>query len=191
MCRDELTKLTEKNGKLETDETNAKNIQSDVIMIDRYYTDVKQYNEKEQVLATKISKSGSTRNLQEAINELKILRSTLNNINNVLDKNQHELDEFKETLFKLQGQQNELTNEELNIKRKMQDEKGIIDKLKDLQNLEATLSLELDNAREAIEPIQENLEKCIKNLEHTKKQHNKNIENNRKEVRMPLYKLYN
>lgn len=181
-CRDELAKLTEKNGKLETDETNAKNIQSDVIMIDRYYNDLKQYNEKEQCLAIKLSKSGSTRNLQEAINEQKILRNTLNNISNVLDKNEHELNEFKETFFKLQGQQNKLKNEELNIKQKIQDEKGIIDKLKDLQNLEATFSLELDNAREAIEPVQENLEKCIKHLEHAKKQHNKIIENSRKEV---------
>ncbi|XP_060840875.1 DNA repair protein RAD50 [Rhopalosiphum padi] len=181
-CRDELTKLSDENGKLETNETNAKNIQSDVVMIDSFDNDVKRYLKEEQRLTTKMSESGSIRNLQETISEKNALKNTINEICNVLEKKQHALNEYTETLHKLQTQQNKITSDELNIKSKMQDEKSVIDKLKDLQNLEATLSLELDNARETIEPIQEKLNSCINTFEQTKKQQSRQIENNRREI---------
>lgn len=150
--------------------------------MDSFYNDIKRYKKEEERLVTKISASGFTRNLQEAIAEQNVLKNTINDICNILEKNQYELNEYNETLHKLQNQQNKLTNDELNLKSKMQDEKGIINKLNDLQNLEATLSLELDNAKETIEPIQEKLEMYVNKFEQTKKQHNKKIENNRKEV---------
>lgn len=153
--------------------------------MDSFDNDIKRYKKEEERLVTKISASGFTRNLQEAIAEQNVLKNTVNDICNILEKNQYELNEYNEMLHKLQNQQNKLTSDELNLKSKMQDEKGIINKLKDLQNLEATLSLELDNARETIEPIQEKLEKYVNNFERTKKQHNKKIEDNRKEV-LPL-----
>uniref|UniRef100_A0A2S2NEI3 DNA repair protein RAD50 n=1 Tax=Schizaphis graminum TaxID=13262 RepID=A0A2S2NEI3_SCHGA len=181
-CRDELTKLSDENGKLETNETNAKNIQSDVVMIDSFDNDIKRYLKEEQRLTTKMSESGSIRNLQETISEKNALKNTINEICNVLEKKQHALNEYTETLHKLQTQQNKITSDELNIKSKMQDEKSVIDKLKDLQNLEATLSLELDNARETIEPIQEKLNTCINTFEQTKKQQSRQIENNRREI---------
>jgi len=185
-CRDELTKLSDENGKLEANEKNAKNIQSDIIMIDSFDNDVKRYIKDEQRLATKMSESGSIRNLQEAISEKNALKNTINEICSVLEKKQYELNEYTETLHKLQTQQNKITSDELNIKSKMQDEKSVIDKLKDLQNLEATLSLELDSAREAIEPIQEKLDTCINDFEQTKNQQRRKFENNRKEVIVPL-----
>ncbi|KAE9545442.1 hypothetical protein AGLY_000985 [Aphis glycines] len=181
-CRDELTKLSDENGKLETNETNAKNIQSDIVMIDSFDNDVKRYLKEEQRLTTKMSESGSIRNLQDTISEKNALKNTINEICNVLEKKQHELNEYTETLHKLQTQQNKITSDELNIKSKMQDEKSVIDKLKDLQNLEATLSLELDIARKTIEPIQEKLNTCINTFEQTKKQQNRQIENNRREI---------
>lgn len=189
-CRDELTKLSDENGKLETNETNAKNIQSDIIMIDSFDNDVKRYLKEEQRLTTKMSESGSIRNLQDTISEKNALKNTINEICNVLEKKQHELNEYTETLHKLQTQQNKITSDELNIKSKMQDEKSVIDKLKDLQNLEATLSLELDNARKTIEPIQEKLNTCINTFEQTKKQQNRQIENNRREVIVSLILNY-
>lgn len=178
--------MLDENGKLETNETNAKNIQSDIVMIDSFDNDVKRYLKEEERLTTKMSESGSIRNLQETISEKNALKNTINEICNVLEKKQHELNEYTETLHKLQTQQNKITSDELNIKSKMQDEKGVIDKLKDLQNLEATLSLELDNARETIEPIQEKLNTCINTFEQTKKQQNRQIENNRREVIVSL-----
>ncbi|CAI6346339.1 unnamed protein product [Macrosiphum euphorbiae] len=181
-CRDELTKLSDENGKLETNETNAKNIQSDIIMIDSFDNDVKRYSKEEQRLTTKMTESGSIRNLQEAISERNALKSTINEICNVLEKKQYELNEYTETLHKLQTQQNKITSDELHIKSKMQDEKSVIDKLNDLQNLEATISLELDSARETLEPIQEKLDTCIITFEQTKKQQSRQIENNRKEI---------
>lgn len=184
-CRDEVSKLSDDNRKLELNETDAKNIQSDVIMIDSFDNDVKRYKKEEERLITKISASGFTRNLQEAIAEQNVLKNTVNNICNDLEKKQYELNEYNETLLKLQTYQNKLTSDELHLKSKMQDEKSIIDKLEDLQNLEANLSLELDNARKTIEPIQEKLKMYVNNFELTKKQHSKRIENNRKEV-LPL-----
>lgn len=182
MCRDELTKIVEENGKLETNETNAKSIQSDIVMIDSYINDIIRYEKEEQRLVKKISESGSIRNLQEAINEQTSVKNTINSICNILENSQYELNEYNETLHDLQTQQNKITTDELKIKSNMQAEKGLLDKLNDLQNLEATLSFELDNAREALEPIQEKLKNCIKNYEQTKGQQNKKIENDRKEV---------
>jgi len=151
-------------------------------MIDSYINDVTRYEKEEHRLVMKISESGSNRNLQEAITEQTTLKNTINSICNVLEKNQCELNEYNEKLHSLQTQQNKITTDELNIKSDIQAERSLLDKLNDLQNLEATLSLELDNAREAIEPIQEKLKNCIYNYEHTKKQQNKKIENDRKKV---------
>jgi len=151
-------------------------------MIDSFENDVRRYSKEEQRLTTKMTESGSIRNLQEAISERNALKSTINEICNVLEKNQYELNEYTEMLHKLQTQQNKITSDELNIKSKMQDEKSVIDKLNDLQNLEATISLELDSARETLEPIQEKLYACINTFEETKKQQSRKIENNRKEV---------
>lgn len=151
-------------------------------MIDSFDNDVKRYLKEEQRLTTKMSESGSTRNLQEAISERNALKSIINEICNVLEKKQYKLNEYTETLHKLQTQQNKITSDELNIKSKMQDEKSVIDKLNDLQNLEATISLELDSARETLEPIKEKLDTCINTFEQTKKQQSRTIENNRKEV---------
>jgi len=190
-CRDELTKLSDENGKLETNETSAKNIQSDIIMIDSFDNDVKRYLKEEQRLTRKISECGSIRNLQEAISEKNALKNTINEICNVLEKKQYELNEYTETLHKLQTQQNKIISDELNIKSKMQDEKSVIDKLNDLQTLEVTISLELDSARETLGPIQEKLDTCINTFEQTKKQQSRTIENNRKEVIVFYYKLSN
>lgn len=153
--------------------------------MDSFDNDIKRYKKEEERLVTKIKASGFTRNLQEAIAEQNILKKTINDICNILEKNQYELNEYNETLHKLQNEQNELTSNELNLKSKIQDEKGIINKLKDLHNLEATLSIELDDAREKIEPIQEKLKKYVNDFEQTKTQHNKTIEKKRKEV-LPL-----
>lgn len=172
----------EENEKLETNEISGKSIQADVIMIDSYYNDLKRYKKDEQNLLSKLNESGSTRNLQEAITEQKALRNILKDICSSLDKKQHELNEYNEKLYKLQTEQNKIVTDELNLKREMQDEKGIMDKLNDLQNLELTLSLELDNAKETVEPIQEKLNECINNFEQTKNQQNKKIENDRKKV---------
>lgn len=181
-CREELAKLVDENGKLETNETSAKNIQSDVIMIDSYINDIVRYEKDESRLVTKISESGSIRNLHEAITEQKSLKNTISGICNILEKKQYELNDYNETLHELQTQHNRITTNELNIKSNMQDQKSLLDKLNDLQTLETTLSFELDNARETIEPIQENLRMCISNFEETKKQQIKKIENIRKEV---------
>lgn len=159
-------------------------------MIDSFDNDVRRYIKEEQRLATKMCGSGSNRNLQEAISEQNALKNTVNEISNVLDKKQYDLNEYNDTLHKLQMQNNTIKSDELNIKSKMQDERSVIDKLKDLQNLEATLSLELENARETIEPIQKKLVTCIKNFEQTKIQQSRNIENNRKEVILPLISNY-
>lgn len=172
----------EENGKLETDEISAKNIQADIIMIDSYYNDIKRYKKDEQNLITKINESGSTRSLQEAITEQQTLRNALKDICSILEKKQHELNEYNETLYKLQTQQNKIVTDELNLKREMQDEKSIMDKLNNLQNLELTLSLELDNAKETVEPIQEKLNECINNFVEIKNQQKKKIENDRKKV---------
>jgi len=180
--RDELTKLLNQNEKLEANESNAKSIQNDIIIIDSYINDIKRHQKEEQHLVTIISECGSNRSLQEAINEQTTLKNTLNNICNVLEKKQNEVNVYNEKFHELQAQQSKIKTDELNIKIKMQDEKSILDKLKDLQNLEATLSIELDIARDTIEPIQKELEICIKNLEQNKKQHIKIIENDRKKV---------
>lgn len=181
--------LSDTLGKLEIKETTAKSILSDIIMIDGYNNDIQRYLKDEQRLLSKISESGYTRSLQEAISDQNSVKSLIKNICNTLEKNQHELSEYNESLHALQIQQNKITSDELNIKSKMQDVKGVMNKLKDLQNLEATLSIELDSTREAIEPIQKQLEICIKNFDQIKKQHKQNIEMSRKEVILnQLYK---
>lgn len=181
-CREEFAKLLEQNKKLETNELNAKSIQSDIIMIENYINDVKKYQKEESHLATKMNESGFNRSLQEAITEQKSLKSTVNNICNVLEENQNKLNTYNETLHEFQAQLSKIKTDELSIQIKMQDEKIILDKLNELQNLEATLSFELDSARESVEPIKKNLEMSIINLSQTKEQQNKIIENKRKEV---------
>lgn len=177
-----MSTLSDTLGKLETTEATAKSILSDVIMIDSYYNDIQRYIIEEQRLISKISESGSTKSIQEAIFEQNTLKNMIKNVSNTLEKKQHELSEYNETLHGLQSQQNKIISDELNIKSKMQDEKGMMNKLEDLQNLEATLSIELDSRRESISPIEDKLDTCIKNFDQIKKQHKQNIEKKRKEV---------
>lgn len=186
-CRDELTEIVDENGKLETNESNAKNIQSDIIMIDNYINDIIRYEKEEDRLIKKISTSGSIRNLQEAITEQSSLKNCINSICNVLEKNQYELNEYNETLNSIQTEQNQITTDELNIKSKIQAKSGLLDKLNHLQNLETILNMELNNSREAIVPIHEKLINYINNYEQTKEQQNKQIENDRKEVFIMLH----
>lgn len=180
--RIEFVELLEQNRDLEANEVNAKSIQSDIIKIDSYINDVRRYQKEELHLAKEMNESGFNRSLQEAITEQKALKSTVNNICNVLEENQNKLNTYNETLHELQAQLSKIKNDELSIQIKMQDEKTILDKLNELQNLEATIRFELDSAREDIKPIQKNLEMSINNLNKTKEQHNKIIENNRREV---------
>jgi chromosome segregation ATPase len=181
-CRKELSTLSDTLEKLENTEATAKSILSDVIMIDSYYNDIQRYINEEQRLISKINETGSTRSIQEALSEQSTLKKIINNIYNTLEKKQHELSEYNETLHALQIAQNQIVSDELNIKRKLQDEKVMMNKLNDLQNLEATLSIELESSRKSIIPIENQLETCIKNFDQIKKQHEQNIENKRKEV---------
>lgn len=151
-------------------------------MIDSFVNDIKRYQKDELHLISKISESGSNRSLQEAITEQKTLKNIVNDIYHILEEKQNDLNTYNGTLHKLQTQHSKIKTDELNIKIKLQDENIMLDKLKDLQNIEATLSFELDIARESIEPIQKQLETSITDLEQTKKQQNKIIENKRKEV---------
>ncbi|XP_025414138.1 DNA repair protein RAD50 [Sipha flava] len=181
-CRKELSTLSDTLEKLENTEATAKSILSDVIMIDSYYNDIQRYINEEQRLISKINETGSTRSIQEALSEQSTLKKIINNIYNTLEKKQHELSEYNETLHALQIAQNQIVSDELNIKRKLQDEKVMMNKLNDLQNLEATLSIELESSRKSIIPIENQLETCIKNFDQIKKQHEQNIENKRKEI---------
>lgn len=156
-------------------------------MIDSYINDIKRYQKDELNLISKIGESGSNRSLQEAITEQKFLKNTVNDIYNILEKKQNELNTYNEKLYELQTQQGKIKTDELSIKIKMQDQNTILDKLKDLQNIEATLKFELDIARESIEPVQKQLATNITNLEQTKKQQHKIIENKRKEVCLIYY----
>lgn len=181
-CREELSHLTEVNKKLETNETSAKNIHSDIIIIDSCINEIARLEKEENRLVTKINNSGAKRNLQEAITEQKIFKNTLITIEKFLENKQHELDIYNEKLNELQQLQNKITTEELNIKSKLQAEKSLVDKLNDLQLHESVLSVELVNAKKAIGPIEQKLEARIKDLEQTKNQQNEKIENDRKEV---------
>lgn len=181
-CTDELAKLIDDNRKLETNETSAKNIQSDVIMIDSYYNDISRYTKDEQRLVEKIGESGFTRDLQAAINEQKLLRSTLNDICNAFENKQCELTEYNETLYKLQADQNKITTDELNINSKIQDKKGALEKLNELYLVKTALSVELEDAMNTVEPVKKKLEEHIKIFEETKKLQNEKIINDRKDV---------
>lgn len=151
-------------------------------MIDSYYNDINRYTKDEQRLVKKIGEFGYTRNLQEAINEQKLLRSTLNDICYIFEKKQCELTEYNKTLYELQAQQNKITTDELNIKCKIQDEKGALEKLNELKFVETALNVELDEAKNSIEPIKKKLERLIKKLDETKKLQNDEITKNRKDV---------
>lgn len=186
-CNDELAKLLDDNRKLESNETSAKNIQSDVIMIDSYYNDISRYTIDEQRLVKKIGESGFTRDLQAAINEQKSLKSTLNDICNAFENKQYKLTEYNETLYKLQADKNNITTDELNINSKIQDKIGAQEKLNELYIVKTALSLALNNAVNTVEPIRKKLEEHIKVFEETKKLHNEIIANNRKDVLSYFY----
>ncbi|XP_050431773.1 DNA repair protein RAD50 isoform X2 [Adelges cooleyi] len=183
-CREELTVVSENNVKLETDESNAKVIQSDITLIDNYINETARLEEKEQLLVAKISKSGSSRNLHEALSEQSSIRSTLSAVCKNIENNGSVLVKYNENLHELQQKKNMVTTEELKIKSSVQAEKGLMEKLIDLQSLETTLNVELNEARSALEPIKSNLILYASKLEQTKKKHILQIEQDGKKIKM-------
>lgn len=188
-CRTELNQLIEINSKLEVDESNAKAIQSDITLIDSYTSEISRLEEKEHCLVTKLNTTGSNKTLEEALSEQSSIRSLLSATNENLEINQNALAKYNETLHELQQKKNKITSEELEIKTKVQAEKGLMDKLVDLQTLETALRIELNDARNSIGPVKDNLIAYSKSLEQTKKKHLLLIEEEAEKVMINLYCL--
>ncbi|XP_050538182.1 DNA repair protein RAD50 [Daktulosphaira vitifoliae] len=188
-CREELSQLSENNSKLEVDESNTKAIQSDITLIDSYTNEISHLEKKEHQLENKLSITGFKKTLQEALSEQSSIRSLLYDTNKSLENNQNALAKYNEILHELQQKKNKITSEELDIKTQVQAEKGLMDKLVDLQTLKTSLRNELDVAINSIEPVKDNLNRCSKSLEQKKKKHILLIEEEGKKIKWLERKL--
>lgn len=146
------------------DESMAKVMQPDVLMIDRYLSDIKELDKK---IATQMSMISSqsrgfgNKSIQEVTNEKEEVQLQLNTSNQQLDHKRQKLCDYSEKVNRLHGQVNSLNSRKLQIETDLQQQVKLEEQKATLrsENIEHTTFVK--ESKEKQKPLEEKIEQLL------------------------------
>lgn len=181
-AKQSLTSLKAELVKPQSDEILAKKIQGDVVLLDQLQTEIRKLDKEIEKVEAKLPPAGSSRSLQEAINDQQTVRKELNSIIKNIQTLQAKRNKHNEKLHSLQTQKNRIVEDKLKIQSKVQAKKQLEDKLADLRALEIVLLEEIDSIGHQITPVSDKLDEAIVEKDKAYANHRSQLEEERKKL---------
>ncbi|XP_063414540.1 DNA repair protein RAD50-like [Mytilus trossulus] len=158
------TTIEEKEDDLQTkegDEDMAKQVQPDVVQIDRYQGEVIELDKKITSQQSTLSGGSSDRTLQDVINEKEDHQMKVDTITKNLDRKRQKINDHSEELARLKSQINTLKEEKLQIDSDLQQRYKLEEDKVTLLSESDQIQREIQEASEQIRPLQNQIEKKI------------------------------
>ncbi|XP_061165388.1 DNA repair protein RAD50-like [Saccostrea echinata] len=186
---EEITKLREdiqtKEEELsiqEQDDEMAKQIQPDIVMMDRYQGEVTELEKKIATESAKLSGGDSDRTLQDVINEKEDLQMKVDSCNKQLDSLRQKLNLHSDEVQRLKSEVNRLKEEKLQIDSDLQQRYKLEEDKATLLNENDQHEKEIMESKEQIRPLQIQLEKLKKEKDQLLQQKEEHMEQMKNEV---------
>lgn len=166
----------------EQDDESAKQIQPDIVMMDRYQGEVTELEKKISTEGAKLSGGDSDRTLQDVINEKEDLQLKVDSSNKQLDSLRQKINLYTEEVQRLKSEVNQLTSEKLQIDSDLQQRNKLEeDKAKFLSENDQ-YNKEIMESRDQIKPLQNQLEKLKREKEKILQEKEEQMEHMKNEV---------
>lgn len=166
----------------EQDDESAKQIQPDIVMMDRYQGEVTELEKKISTEGAKLSGGDSDRTLQDVINEKEDLQLKVDSSNKQLDSLRQKINLYTEEVQRLKSEVNQLTSEKLQIDSDLQQRNKLEeDKAKFLSENDQ-YDKEITESRDQIKPLQNQLEKLKREKEKILQEKEEQMEHMKNEV---------
>lgn len=166
----------------EQDDESAKQIQPDIVMMDRYQGEVTELEKKISTEGAKLSGGDSDRTLQDVINEKEDLQLKVDSSNKQLDSLRQKINLYTEEVQRLKSEVNQLTSEKLQIDSDLQQRNKLEeDKAKSLSENDQ-YNKEIMESRDQIKPLQNQLEKLKREKEKILQEKEEQMEHMKNEV---------
>nr|XP_022328065.1 DNA repair protein RAD50-like isoform X1 [Crassostrea virginica]XP_022328067.1 DNA repair protein RAD50-like isoform X1 [Crassostrea virginica] len=149
----------------EQDDETAKQIQPDIVMMDRYQGEVTELEKKISTEGAKLSGGDSDRSLQDVINEKEDLQMKVDSSNKQLESMRQKINLHTEQVQQLKSDVNKLTSEKLQIDSDLQQRYKLEEDKAKLLSENDQYGKEVTESQDQIKPLQTQLEKLRKEKE--------------------------
>lgn len=167
---------------LQTDESSAKSIQSDAVLIDEYRSEVQKLERSIAEIQTKLKEYKLTRTSEEAQEEHDIVKAKWSRLNQLFESDHNKLSKHEKKMHELHAEKNSLTSKLMKIEGGVEKRTSMIDKLAELNNQENNLATEVEQTKGTLESVTAELNAIIKEQIRTKSRHKITLEEKKTEV---------
>ncbi|KAL1131477.1 hypothetical protein AAG570_011094 [Ranatra chinensis] len=147
----------------QTDETLAKSIQGDIILLEQYISECKQISRDIQKIESKLP-SGSNRTLKEAMNERNNAQACFQNARQTVEKLQTKKNDLMTKRHRLQEEKNKIQDQQMRISGNTQMRAQLSERQKELESLEVIMQMELDKYMEDSAKVVNQLEQSSRQM---------------------------
>lgn len=164
-----------------TDEQMGRDIQSDIGFLDQSLADLSRIELEIEKLKAHMP-SGSTRTLEEALDEQKQLRSEVSNLRSLLNSKQEKLRLYTEDINNLREHKNTLQEQKIKLESGQQKRKQLSERMDELEALQTLIMEEIRQSEEKFEEFKNDLDLITRDKENTVKRNHKNVEDERNKL---------
>ncbi|XP_071087725.1 DNA repair protein RAD50-like [Haliotis cracherodii] len=143
----------------ETDEVTGKSMQPDIVMMDRYYGEIRELDKKIATHSSMLSGGDSGRTLETVIGEKEDKQMQLDTINRKLDHKRQKMSDHSEHVQKLRSKVNTLKEEKLKIDSELQQQTKLEETKAGLSTDNKMHEQDIQEARTQIRPLEEQIER--------------------------------
>ncbi|XP_077865420.1 DNA repair protein RAD50.L-like [Saccoglossus kowalevskii] len=152
--RQEISEAEDGLSLLQIDESTAKDIEPDALMIDKMQNEISNLERKIQEKQSKLTGGDSGRTMQQVSLAKKQLEMELETLNRNLEHRRQTIQDTSETLQDLRGVVNQITHEKLNLSSQLQKSKQLEEKRAALITETKECQHEIESNREQLAPVE-------------------------------------
>lgn len=182
VAKESLLKLQNDLEQPETDESLAKGIQSDIVLLEQHLAESRRITREIQKLEANMP-PGNKRSLEEALKEQKELRENVLHARRSFEEKQTQKNKLIEKRNKLQEEKNAIQNQQLKISGNAQMRNQLVERRDELESLEVVLQMEVDKGTEDLEDLCRKLDLLMRQKKSTETSNAKALEEERQKVR--------
>ncbi|XP_014291153.1 DNA repair protein RAD50.L isoform X2 [Halyomorpha halys] len=166
----------------ETDVSLGKGILSDIVLLEQHLADLRRIDREIAKLEANMP-PGSTRTLEESLQDQKELREKVLIARRDLEEKQSTKNRFIDKRNKLQEEKNAIQNQQFKISGNAQMRAQLIERRDELESLEVMLQMEVDKGSEDLEALSRQLESLLRQKKSLESSQTVALEEVRQKVR--------
>uniref|UniRef100_A0A0B7AG76 Zinc-hook domain-containing protein n=1 Tax=Arion vulgaris TaxID=1028688 RepID=A0A0B7AG76_9EUPU len=160
----------------------AKNVQPDVVDMDRRRAEVRELDRKIETLRAQLSGGGGGQSMETVIEDKEKKQLELGNISRSLDHLREKLTNHQDRILKLRTKVHDLQKGKLEIERELQDKIKLEERKTELTISNKNLQRDIDEARVQIKPLENQIQKLVEEKYQVTQEMDRILESARNDV---------